>query len=85
VVGLIGNNVQNVTSDWELPPIYLWTTSTNNVVAGSGNLKINVLDEGTNNILVGVNNMAVNVGQYISDAMKEAEAQAAMTSRTTRR
>jgi hypothetical protein len=82
---LIGNNVQNVTSDWELPPIYLWTTSTNNVVAGSGNLKINVLDEGTNNILVGVNNMAVNVGQYISDAMKEAEAQAAMTSRTTRR
>jgi len=75
---LIGNNVQNVTSEFGEPPIYLWDTAINNLVVGSGNLAANVADDTDDpstreydgaNILVGVNNMKMNVGQYVRDAM----------------
>lgn len=42
---LQANNIQNVTSEWGYPQIWLWVTSTNNLVFGSGNLGDNVFDE----------------------------------------
>jgi hypothetical protein len=51
---LTANNIQNVSSQEGMPPIWLWESSANNVVVGSGNLRVNVFDQGTNNIIIGM-------------------------------